>query len=98
MKVGIHKHNFLQPCMAGEFSPITRDIVCIKKETFVKLIYSIKTNLIANFFSKYLVKFLRNSIKYLVQMRSFESSFGCTFGYTKGCTFDSYDYSKRILS
>ena len=38
-----------------------------KKETFVvKLIYSIKTNLITSFFSKFLVKFLRNSIKYVV--------------------------------
>ena len=37
-----------------------------KKEIFVRLIYSIKTNLINSFFSKILVKFLRNSIKYVV--------------------------------
>ena len=52
--------------MAGEFYPITKDVVCRKKEIFVKLIYSIKTNLITSFFSKFLVKFLRNSIKYVV--------------------------------
>ena len=32
----------------------------------VKLIYSIKTYTIISFFSKVLVKFLRNSIKYVV--------------------------------
>ena len=37
-----------------------------KKKIFVKLIYSIKINLITSFFSKSLVKFLRNSIKYVV--------------------------------
>ena len=37
-----------------------------KKEILVKLIYTIKTNLITSFFSKFLVKFLRNSIKYVV--------------------------------
>ena len=37
-----------------------------KKKNICKLIYSIKTNLITSFFSKFLVKFLRNSIKYLV--------------------------------
>ena len=37
-----------------------------KSETFVKLIYSIKTNMITSFFSTFLVKFLRNSIKYLI--------------------------------
>ena len=37
-----------------------------KKEIFVKLIYSIKTNLIISFVSKFLVKFLKYSIKYVV--------------------------------
>ena len=32
----------------------------------MKLIYSIKTNTIISFFSKFLVMFLRNSIKYAV--------------------------------
>ena len=36
-----------------------------KKEIFVKLIHSIKINLITNFFSKFLVKVLRNSIIYV---------------------------------
>ena len=36
-----------------------------KKEIFVKLIHSIKTNLINSFFSKFSVKILRNSIKYI---------------------------------
>ena len=37
-----------------------------KKEIFLKLIYSTKTNLSISFFSKFLVKFLRNSIKQVV--------------------------------
>ena len=61
IKVGIHKHNF-SPAMHGwGVFPNNR-----KREIFVKLIYSIKTNLITRFFSKFLVKFLRNSIKYVV--------------------------------
>ena len=51
--------------MAGEFFPITKDLGC-RKKIFVKLIYSIKTNLITSFFSNFLVKFLNNSIKYVV--------------------------------
>ena len=46
--------------------PSNNDAVCRKKDIFVKLIYSIKINLITSFFSKSLVKFLRNSIKYVV--------------------------------
>ena len=34
--------------MAGEFTPITKDIAC-KKEIFVKLIYAIKTNMVTSF-------------------------------------------------
>ena len=49
----------------GVFSN-SNDAVCRKKQIFVKLIYSIKTNLITSFFSKSLVKFLRNSIEYVV--------------------------------
>ena len=36
------------------------------KEIFVKLIYSIETNMITSFFSQFFVKFLRNSIKYVL--------------------------------
>ena len=57
---------FRQPCMAGEFLPITKEVASRKKKMCVKLIYSIKTNTIISFFSKFLVKFLRNSIKYVV--------------------------------
>ena len=52
--------------MAGEFLPITKEVASRKKKMCVKLIYSIKTNTIISFFSKFLVKFLRNSIKYVV--------------------------------
>ena len=52
--------------MAGEFLPIRKEVASRKKEMCVKLIYSIKTNTIISFFSKFLVKFLRNSIKYVV--------------------------------
>ena len=47
-------------------SPNNKSKSMQKKELFVNLIYSIKTNLIGSFFSKFLVKFLRNSIKYVV--------------------------------
>ena len=52
--------------MAGEFLPIRKEVASRKKEMCVKLIYSIKTNTIISFFSKFLVTFLRNSIKYVV--------------------------------
>ena len=52
--------------MAGEFLPITKEVASRKKKMCVKLIYSIKTNTIISFFSKFLVKFFRNSIKYVV--------------------------------
>ena len=52
--------------MAGEFLSIRKEIVSRKKEICVKPIYSIKTNTIMSFFSKLLIKFLRNSIKYVV--------------------------------
>ena len=66
IKVGPHKHNF-SPVMHGwGVFPSNNDAVCRKKDIFVKLIYSIKINLITSFFSKSLVKFLRNSIKYVV--------------------------------
>ena len=52
--------------MAGEFLPIRKEVVSRKKEICVKLIYSIETNTSISFFSKFLVKFLRNSIKYVV--------------------------------
>ena len=52
--------------MAGEFLPIKKEVASRKKKRCVKLIYSIKTNTIISFVSKFLVKFLRNSIKYVV--------------------------------
>ena len=52
--------------MAGEFLPITKEVASRKKKRCVKLIYSIKTNTIISFVSKFLVKFLSNSIKYVV--------------------------------
>ena len=52
--------------MAGEFLPITKEVASRKKKMCVKLIYSIKTNTIISFFSKFLVTFLRNSIKCVV--------------------------------
>ena len=57
---------FRQPCMAVEFLPLRKEVASRKKEICVKLIYSTKTNTIISFFSKFLVKFLRNSIKYVV--------------------------------
>ena len=52
--------------IAGDFSPVMKDDECRKSKMYVKLIYSIKTNIIINFFSEYLVKFLRNCVKYVV--------------------------------
>ena len=52
--------------MAGEFLPIRKEVASRKKKMCVKLNYSIKTNMIISFFSKFLVTFLRNSIKYVV--------------------------------
>ena len=52
--------------MAGEFLPITKEVASRKKKRCVKLIYSIKTNTIISFVSKFLVKFFRKSIKYAV--------------------------------
>ena len=52
--------------MAGEFFPITKEVASRKKKMCVKLIYSIKTNTIISFFSKFLVTFLRNNLKYVV--------------------------------
>ena len=63
IKVGLHKHNF-SPAMHGlGVFPNSKRYSMQKKEIFVKLIYSIKTNIITSFFSKFLAKFLRNSIK-----------------------------------
>ena len=58
--------------------------------------YSIKTNLINSFFSKFFVKFLRNSIKYTVS----EVVLGRLWGpmTIETCTFETYDYSKHIIN
>ena len=66
IKVGAHKHNFFPVMHGWGVFPNNKRYSIQKKEIFVKLIYSIKTNLITSFFSKFLVKFLRNSIKYVV--------------------------------
>ena len=55
---------------------------------FVKLIYSIKTNMITSILSKFLFRFLKNSIKYVV-------SRGVSVA-LKVESFASYDYSKYI--
>ena len=55
---------FLQPCMAGEFPPITKEVAW--KKICAEIIYSIKRNTIISFFSKFLVTFLRNTIKCIV--------------------------------
>ena len=52
--------------MAGEFLPITKEVANRKNKISVKLIYSIETNTIISFFSKFLIKFLRNGIKDVV--------------------------------
>ena len=62
--------------MAGEFLPIRKEVRSRKKEICVKLIYSIKTNTIISFFSKFLVKFLRSSIKYVVWRAVLGALFG----------------------
>ena len=49
--------------MTGEFSPIKS---MQKKVILIKLVHSIKTNMITSIFFKFLVTFLRNSIKYVV--------------------------------
>ena len=72
IKVLLHKQPLIQPCMAREFPRITKGVAG-RKKICVKLIYSIKTNTIISFFSKFLVKFLRSSIKYVVS-RAFYGS------------------------
>ena len=52
--------------MAGEFLSIRKEVASRKKKMCVKLIYSITTSTIISFFSNFLVKFLRNGIKYVV--------------------------------
>ena len=60
-KMLLHKHNF-SPAMHGRgVLPFNKRSSKQGKQISVKLIYSIKTNT-----SKCLVKFLRNSIKYVV--------------------------------
>ena len=66
IKVGAHKHNFFPAMHGSGVFPNNKRYSVQKKEIFVKLIYSIKTNLINSFFSKFLVRFWRNSAKYVV--------------------------------
>ena len=66
IKVGAHKHNFFPAMHCWGVFPNSKRYSMQKKEIFVKLIYSIKTNLISSFFSIFLVKFWRNSAKYIV--------------------------------
>ena len=62
--------------MAGEFPPIIKEVAS-RKKICLKLIYSIKTNTIISFLSKFLVKFLSNSIKYVVS-RAFSGALKVT--------------------
>ena len=65
IKVGIHKHSF-SPAMYGwRVFPTTKDAEC-RRKLGVKLINSININIITSFFSECLVKFLKNSINYVV--------------------------------
>ena len=90
----LYKHNFSLAMMAGEFLPIRKEVASRKKEICVKLIYSIKTNTSISFFSKFLVKFLRNSIKYVVS----RAVLGALSDLLKvESTFESYGYWKRIF-
>ena len=66
IKVGAHKHNFFPAMHGWGVFPNNKRYSMQKKEIFVKLIYSIKTNLITSFFSKFLVTFWRNSAKEVV--------------------------------
>ena len=55
------------PAMHGwEVFPNNKRCSMQKKVILVKLIYSIKTNMITSIFPKFLVRFLRNNIKYVV--------------------------------
>ena len=58
---------FLQSYVAEGF-PNNKRCRMQKKGIYVKLIYFIKTNLIISFFSRCLVKFFRNIIKYVVSI------------------------------
>ena len=62
----LHKRNFSPAMHSWGVFPNRKRCTMQKKDLFVKLIYSIKTNLITSFFSRFLVKFLRNNIKYVV--------------------------------
>ena len=88
IKVGAHKYN-CSPAMHGwGVFPNNKRYSMQKKDVFVKLIYSIKTNLINQLFLQIFSEVFEKQHK----IRSFESGFGCTFGCTKACIFDSYDY------
>ena len=91
MKVGAHKHNFFPAMHGWGVFPNNKRYSMQKKKIFIKQIYSIKTNLITNFFSKSLVNFWKNSAKYVVS----RVVSGALSGALK---VDSYDYSKRILT
>ena len=82
---------FLQPCMAGEFSPITKEVASRKKICKSDLFYQNKRD------HQLFLQIFSHVFEKQHKMRRFESSFGCTFGCTKGCTFNSYGYSKRIF-
>ena len=62
-KVGLHKSNF-SPAMHDWGVFLNSKKVSIQiKGVLLKLIYSIKANMIISFFSRFLVKFFRNIIK-----------------------------------
>ena len=65
-KVGPHRHNFSPAMLDWRVFLDNKRCSMQKKEIFEKLIYSIETNMITSFFSKFSFKFLTNSIKYVV--------------------------------
>ena len=94
--LGLHKGGaswtqfFSRHAWLGVFSNNKRSSIQ-KKETFVNLISSMKINMITSFFSKFLVKFFSNRIKYVLSRAVL-----CTSGCSKCCIFESYKYSKHI--
>ena len=82
---------FLQPCIAWEFPSITKEVTSRKRNMCkTDLFYQNKQHhqLFLEIFSQVFEKQHKT--------RSFESSFWCTFECFKGCTFESYGYSKHI--
>ena len=63
IKSGFINTIFLQSCMTGEFSPITKDVVCRKNKYLENWSIPSKQTWSPAFSPSFLVKFMRNSIK-----------------------------------